>query len=66
MTWSPQNGSLDIASLRQLYHEGTLHPTELIEAAYEPIARCAVPHVQALAALAETLEGLPRVAGSAA
>ena len=65
MTWSPQSGSLGLATLRQRYHEGTLRPTEFIEAVYERIARCAVPYIQALAALAETLQGLPRVTGSA-
>jgi len=65
MTSSPQSGSLDLATLRQRYHEGTLRPTELIDALYERIARCAVPYIQALAALAETLQGLPRVTGSA-
>lgn len=65
MMWSPQSGSVDLATLRQRYHEGTLRPTELIEAVYERVARCAVPYIQALAALAETLQGLPRVTGSA-
>lgn len=66
MGWSLQNGSLDFASLQKLYHAGRLRPTELVEAVYERIAHCAVPHIQALAALTETLQDLPRVAGSAA
>jgi hypothetical protein len=65
MTSSPQSGSLGLTTLRQRYHEGTLRPTELIEAVYEQIARCAVPYIQALAAPAETLQGLPRVTWSA-
>ena len=65
MTWSPQSGSVGLATLRPRYHEGTLRPTERIEAVYERIARCAVPYIQALAALAETLQCLPQVTGSA-
>jgi len=57
---------LSISTLQQLYQAEALRPTELIEAVYERSARCAVPHIQALAALAETLQGFPRVAGSAA
>jgi hypothetical protein len=66
MSWSLQNGSLDIATLQKLYYAGTMRPIELVEAVYERIAHCAVPHIQALAALTETLQDLPRVAGSAA
>jgi len=66
MGWSLQNSSLDIATLQKLYQAGTLRPTELVEAVYERVAHCAVPHIQALAALTETLQDLPRVAGSAA
>jgi hypothetical protein len=66
MGWSPQKGSLSISTLQQAYQAEKLRRTELIEAVCERIARCAVPHIQALAALAETLLGFPRVAGSAA
>ncbi len=66
MGWSPQKGSLSISTLQQLYQVEKLRPTLLIDAVYERIARCAVPHIQALAALAEALQGIPRVAGSAA
>ena len=66
MGWSLQNGSFNSATLRTLYHAGTLRPAELVGAVYERIVRCAVPHILALAALAETRQDLPRVAGSAA
>jgi len=58
MTWSLQNGSLNLSTLRQRYHEGTLHPIERI-------ARRTGPHIQALAALVETLQDLPRFTESA-
>ena len=66
MTCLVQIGSSDIATPRQLCRKGTVRPTELVEALYKRIARCAVLHIQTLAALAKTLQGLPRVAGSAA
>jgi allophanate hydrolase len=45
MSWSPRNGSLDIATLRELYNAGTLRPTELVEAVYERVEHCPVPHI---------------------
>jgi len=65
MMWFLQHGRLDMAIVRKLYNERSLRPTEFIESVFERIACCAVPHIQALARAAETLQGLPRVAGSA-
>lgn len=45
MGWSLQNSSLDIATLQKHYHAGTLRPTELVEAVYERVAHCPVPHI---------------------
>jgi allophanate hydrolase len=45
MSWSLRNGSLDIATLQKLYHAGALRPTELVEAVYERVAQCSVPHI---------------------
>jgi allophanate hydrolase len=45
MSWSPRNGSLDIATLHELYLAERLRPTELVEAVYERIAQCPVPHI---------------------
>lgn len=66
MTCSPKNGSLDLAAPRQLCREGMLRPIDPIEAECERIACGAGLHIQALTALAEMLQALPRVAGSAA
>ena len=45
MAWSLRNGSLDIVTLQKLYHAGTLRPTDLVEAVYEQVAQCPVPHI---------------------
>jgi allophanate hydrolase len=45
MAWSPEHGSLEVATLRRLYGEGALTPTELVAALYRRIARSPAPHV---------------------
>ena len=45
MGWSLRNGSLDIGTLQKLYLAGTLRPTDLVEAVYERVAHCPVPHI---------------------
>ena len=39
MAWPPERGSLDLVTLRRLYGEGALKPSDVIAAAYERIAR---------------------------
>jgi hypothetical protein len=66
MTWSLQNSSSGITTLRHLSHEGTVRPTELVEALCERSVGRTVPSILAPVALPKTLQGLPQVAGSAA
>lgn len=61
MTRPLQDSRVDLDTLPQKYREGTVCPTELNEMMYEWIAHCAVPHIQALAALAETRHGMSRI-----
>lgn len=37
-TWSPGTGSLDVGTLRRLYAEGTLTPSQVVAAVYDRIA----------------------------
>ena len=45
MGWSLQHGSLNIATLQKLYLNGTLRPTELVEAVYKRVAHCPLPNI---------------------
>jgi hypothetical protein len=66
MTWFLQTGSLDRTTLRQRCDQGTVRPTEFVEALYERGVRCAVPSILTSAALLRPLQGVPQGAGSTA
>lgn len=68
MTWSPETGSLDFATLRAAYASGTLAPQDVIHAVYDRIAARGddhvwihlVPRAEALARCARIADAVPR------
>ncbi len=44
-TWSPETGSLDIATLGRLYRDGSLTPSAVVSACYDRIAARGDDHV---------------------